>query len=369
MKKILLYIFLLTCAVSQLQAQTYCGSKFITVTLTGIGCTNNCDDGFNGQAEAAVSEITADNPLDGAPPIGEKFCHYYYIPADGATVDPVGPTQFAAFTFSAPPGCTGGSGNLPDYLSVFYDMNEDDGIDDDCDYDSFWDQSPCSQTSNLSLLALAGGNGTLTPIVTCGTWNLQFQIVVSDFVPGGGNFCIDPIKICTDASLTFNAQIEGIAESGNNYGCLSTQPRPTWFYLETGVAGNIDMSLAASADVDFALWGPYADLAAATAACGNLPAPVDCSYSTSATEAISIPTSTAGQIWLMVVTNYAGTTQTFTLSKTGGSGDTDCTGVACPDGEVTLDYDTAVDCNSTTGTLTYHLTITNPGDYTGPFTV
>lgn len=75
-----------------------------------------------------------------------------------------------------------------------------------------------------------------------------------------------------------------------------------------------------------------------------------------------------GEVWLLLVTNYAGTVQTFTLAKTGGTGDTDFTGVGCNQGEVTVDFVPAVDCNAD-NTLTFHLTITNPANFTGPFTV
>jgi hypothetical protein len=383
MKKINLILLMLACLSTTFyaNAQTACGTKNIAITLSGIAHTGAGDGSVFGclDTEGAVSSVTANHPLSGgAPSIGEKFCNYYNAGCNETGPLATGESQFAAFNFIEPTGCVGGSGNLPNYITVEYELNEDDGFSDDCDYDPSTDEDYCVSSNNISLASLISGSvmndGTVVQNVTCGPWILQFTIVVTGFTPGSGDICASPIKICTDASLTFNAEINGTAESGNNYGCLTTYPRPTWFYLETGVAGNIDMSLAASADVDFALWGPYANLAAATAACGTLPAPIDCSYSTSATEAINIPTSTVGEVWLMVVTNYAGTVQTFSLSKTGGTGDTDCTGVSCPDGEVTADVDpysgggTGTDCNSD-GTITFHLTITNPASYTGPFTV
>lgn len=365
MKKINLFIFALIflSAALQVNAQTYCGTMQYTVELTGL--SYNQSDGFlDSQAEAGIFDLTSVNPLNGQTQ-SNKACNYYPIPDESSSITAVGPTGFGTFNF----GTTAGCGTMPDNLSITIGLAEDDGLFDDCDLDA-GDDDECYVTSqSMSVLSLGGNPGVVTQIFTCGVWQIRVRITLSTFVPSPGDICPDPIKICTDASLTFNAETTGSAETGNNYGCLTTQPRPTWFYLETGVDGNIDMSLVASADVDFALWGPYANLAAATATCGSLPAPVDCSYSTSATEAINIPTSTAGQIWLMVVTNYAGTTQTFTLAKTGGTGDTDCTGVACPDGEVTVPgFNPTTDCNGD-GTATFHLTIANPGDYTGPFTV
>lgn len=362
MKKISILFILFICIASQLQAQTYCGDISYSIQLEALSYANS-DNLLDPTAEAGIFELTAINPLNGATQ-EDKSCHYEEIPDEQSSPLTTVNINFATFAF----GVEGaGCATLPDNFTINYGLNEDDGLFSDCDDDP-GDDDRCTSSFVMSILSLNGSTGSVTQTVTCGPWTLRFTITATTFTPIAGDYCASPIKICTDANLTFNAKITGLSEGGNNYGCLLTQPRPTWFYLETGVTGNIDMSLVATNDVDFAIWGPYADLATATAACGALPAPVDCSYSTSATESINIPTSTVGQVWLLLVTNYAGTVQTFTLSKTGGTGDTDCSGVACPAGEVTVDFDPAVDCNADE-TLTFHLTITNPGDYTGPFTV
>ena len=96
-----------------------------------------------------------------------------------------------------------------------------------------------------------------------------------------GANCADMDPICTDVGAAFTANTGTTSEAGNDYGCLSTQPNPSWYYFEIATNGNIDMSLTAPSDIDFIIWGPFTDLAAAQASCGTMgSAPaneVDCS--------------------------------------------------------------------------------------------
>jgi len=152
--------------------------------------------------------------------------------------------------------------------------------------------------------------------------------------------CPDMEPICTDVGLTFTAGSGGpnvvSAFPGNNYGCMWTGPNPSWYYLEVGISGNIDMTLAASFDIDFVCWGPYADYPSAVASCGTLGQPpgvdvvVDCGISPSATEFINIPGAVVGQVYVILIANFASVVQTLTLTQTGGTGGTDCS-IVSPD--------------------------------------
>jgi hypothetical protein len=139
--------------------------------------------------------------------------------------------------------------------------------------------------------------------------------------------------ICTNSGLSFTAQSGGADAStvdpGNNYGCLTTSPNPTWFYFEMSAAGDIAFDMSAGSDIDFALWGPYADLAAAQAACGSMPAPIDCSYSSSNTETANITGAQVGEVYVLLITNYANVTQAIIANQSGGTAATDCTIVSC----------------------------------------
>jgi len=109
-----------------------------------------------------------------------------------------------------------------------------------------------------------------------------------------------------------------------------TGPNPSWYYLEIGVAGPINMTLAATFDIDFVCWGPFTDYANAVASCGGLGMPpgsdiaVDCGISPSATEFINIPFGNVGDVYVILVANFFSGVQTVTLTQTSGAGGTDC---------------------------------------------
>lgn len=146
----------------------------------------------------------------------------------------------------------------------------------------------------------------------------------------GGSNCATMNPFCTSNTYCFTAQTGTTAEVGNNYGCLSTQPNPTWYYFEISSNGNLVFDMSAGSDIDFAIWGPFGSLAAAQSNCGSLGAPIDCSYSTSPTEQGNITGVVAGQVYVLLVTNYAGVVQDITIN-TGGANtaSTNCSIVTC----------------------------------------
>ncbi|MFT6504037.1 MAG: gliding motility-associated-like protein [Crocinitomicaceae bacterium] len=155
---------------------------------------------------------------------------------------------------------------------------------------------------------------------------LILTLLVPYLIYAQGADCASMDPICTDVGATFTANTGTTSEAGNDYGCLVTQPNPSWYYFEVATNGNIDMSLTAASDIDFIIWGPFANLAAAQANCGSLSAAqtVDCSFSSTNAETPSIPTAVAGEVYIMLITNYASVVQNVTLTQTGGTGSTDC---------------------------------------------
>lgn len=151
--------------------------------------------------------------------------------------------------------------------------------------------------------------------------------------------------ICTDAGVNFQANSGGpnvqVSEPGNNYGCLGTSPNPSWFYLEISDPGDIIMELSAPTDIDFIIWGPYPNLATAQATCGShqnivpnisgcgflglFDCSQGCSYSGAATETPGIPNAQVGEVYVLLITNYANQVQNISLTQTSGTGGTDCT--------------------------------------------
>lgn len=144
--------------------------------------------------------------------------------------------------------------------------------------------------------------------------------------------CATPVPLCVEQTAVFASPINaGIAEPGNNYWCLQTQPNPSWFYMKIATPGAIHITETNSndTDVDFALWGPFPSLSNAIGQCGDLPSPYDCSYSPQANEQINLPaTSATGDIYLLLITNYSNALTDITLSELLSSpGSVDCTDV------------------------------------------
>ncbi len=142
--------------------------------------------------------------------------------------------------------------------------------------------------------------------------------------------CDIPDPICSGSPIVFTAQANGtdadIVNPGNNYNCLFTSPNPSWYYLEIASGGNLAIDITAGSDVDFAIWGPFTNLANAVANCNSYGVSEDCSYSTSATEQANVNGVVAGEVYVLLVTNYANTVQTITLTDAGtNTATTDCT--------------------------------------------
>lgn len=197
----------------------------------------------------------------------------------------------------------------------------------------------------------------------------------------GGVSCPQMQPICTDAGVQFTANDGGsdvtVSEPGNDYGCLGYSPNPSWYYLEVATAGDIVMSLSANTDIDFIIWGPFNNLAAAQAACGTYSNIVPdtgcdflgifcdaygCSYSSSNTETPGIPNAQVGQVYVMLITNYANNVQDITLTQTDGTGATDCSIVTPTVCSITNLVANVSACDPATGNYTVSGTInfTNP---------
>jgi hypothetical protein len=114
---------------------------------------------------------------------------------------------------------------------------------------------------------------------------------------------------------------------------VSTSPNPAFYYLEVATDGDIHIQIEQTdnfgngIDVDFLLYGPFANTGAACSAISsdstaNL---VDCSYSGSAIENANIFGATTGQVYMLCITNFANEVGRIEFSKTAGGGATDCT--------------------------------------------
>ena len=127
-------------------------------------------------------------------------------------------------------------------------------------------------------------------------------------------------------------------------------------------------------DVDFAMWGPYSNLSAGcTSIMSGSAAPIQCSFSSSYSEDLGLgvsggtgtglttpPAAVAGQVYIVLLTNYDGAAGYISFNQTGGTGSADCS-IVDP---CSIDNFTATTsaCNSATNTYTVNgnITISNP---------
>ncbi len=123
------------------------------------------------------------------------------------------------------------------------------------------------------------------------------------------------------------------APAGPNYDCLGTMGNPTYFSLTIEQTGSINFTLdnTANVDIDFILWGPFTDIAAAGLACDSMGqggqwGVVDtCSYSAISQEPVTVSNAQAGEVYILMVTNYTNVATSIFSTQNSGSGN-----IACP---------------------------------------
>ena len=144
-----------------------------------------------------------------------------------------------------------------------------------------------------------------------------------------GADCYNAEPFCTGTTYSFPA-----ATSVPNLGtfqCLYTTPNAAWYYMQIDDPGNINIYMASTplVDIDFACWGPYTSVTAGCATDLQNTATVSCSYSSAPTENCVINNALAGQIYILLITNYSNATCNIGFSQTSGVGTTDC-GILAP---------------------------------------
>ena len=171
--------------------------------------------------------------------------------------------------------------------------------------------------------------------------------------------CLNSMPFCTSEVIEFEAAYQGGAtgESGPEYGCLSSQPYPSWYHMRIHTAGQFIIHMEAhdasgqGHDIDYCIWGPFTDPYAPCVdqlTCNKL---VDCSYSTSSVEDVYLGypigdhnhtnladgscvstnnnpphVPAVGEYYILMITNFSQVQQTISFTKTpnSGPGETDC---------------------------------------------
>jgi gliding motility-associated-like protein len=173
---------------------------------------------------------------------------------------------------------------------------------------------------------------------------LLFCFLAYNSLSAQGTTCATADPFCSNGLDPYPAGVNNpAAPAGNNYDCLFTQPNPAWFYISVSQNGDLSFTLdnTNSVDIDFIVYGPFTDLAAATSQCGGLGnggasgAIADCSYSGAAVEQVDIIGAQAGEVYLLMVTNFSNQPTDIFASPNAGSGDYAC------DCETTVWFDEA----------------------------
>jgi gliding motility-associated-like protein len=153
------------------------------------------------------------------------------------------------------------------------------------------------------------------------TYYVRIYTTVASTTPVSFSLCIgavpcpEAISLCNQPRTYPNAT--GVINLGP-YACLGSSPNASFFFLEAAQNGSLSYTITqvttggTPIDVDYALWGPFPSR---DAGCVLIPngSPVSCSYSAAATENFTI-TVTQGQVYILMVTNYANQAGSVTIT-------------------------------------------------------
>ena len=166
--------------------------------------------------------------------------------------------------------------------------------------------------------------------------NVDFDLCVSD--APDNTVCDNATNFCGEGGALYGANIFDYPSIGQ-IACLYTTPNPSWNTIQIGDSGEIDIQITqntafdddgnpvgAGLDVDFVLWGPFeagqnfCEDGVLDQGCpdpfdcpnntsnpnfypyGNI---IDCSYSIYSVENLTIDNAQAGEVYVLLVTNYS----------------------------------------------------------------
>ena len=292
------------------QSNSPCSAGLITAPSLLVGATCNFTNGTTVGATAQTNAANGGNPSCGQ--FGPDVWYSFIAPLGGQVVIQ---TQAGTITDGVMSLYSGGCGSLNQIA---------------CD-----DNSGPGSMPLISATGLTAGQVYLIRFWQYGGGTGTFGICASAPALVGTNaVCANQVPICSGSPITFTANAGGTpaqtANPGNNYGCLFTTPNPSWYYLQIANPGNLVVDITAGSDVDFAIWGPFPSIAAGQAACNNYAAPIDCSYSTAAVEQVNVPNVLSGQVFVLLVTNYASIIQNIAVNNGGGTATTNCSLLPLP---------------------------------------
>jgi hypothetical protein len=201
---------------------------------------------------------------------------------------------------------------------------------------------------NPSLNALTIGATYYIRVYSSGTTPVTttFEICIGT----NAGTCATALPLCAIAPIiipnnvgvpTLPNPISPYSSTSTTVGCLGSAPSPTFYYFQFPLSGNYNFLLEQNTsntfaagtgiDVDFVAWGPYNSNAEACASISTANAPgtgVSCSFSAAATENFRVNNAIAGQVYVIMITNYDGRKGFVRITQTSGPVPIEC----CPFG-------------------------------------
>jgi hypothetical protein len=304
--------FFALCIQAVAQSDTPCSSSVLTAPALPVNTTCSFTNGTTVGATLQTDAANAGVPACGS--MSPDVFYSFVAPATGTVM------------------ITTASGTITDGVMALYSGS--------C---GAWTELGCSDDVNAAMPQLSQTG--LTPGTTylirfwqfaggTGTFNICVRsMVVSN--PGNNTTCavLNPLCSGSPYALLANSGVPAAdaTDPGNQYGCMGTSPNPSWFYLQISQAGDLVIDIAAGQDIDYAIWGPFANLANAQANCNSYPAPLDCSYSPWEVEQATVNGVAVGQIYALLVTNYANSTQVISITaNAANTAGTDCSIISLP---------------------------------------
>jgi gliding motility-associated-like protein len=211
---------------------------------------------------------------------------------------------------------------------------------------------------------------------------IGYQVLASSGCTGTQIPCSTASPFCTAITYDFSNSVGTCPPSGPSYGCLSSQPNPVWYYMDVDQSGTFQINISQTTgpngtgsglDVDFALYGPYSSVSAGCTSVMSGAAPIQCSYNIAPIETLGIgvfggdpgaggttpPAAVAGQTYIVLITNYSGSSGFITFNQTGGTGVADCSIVA-PTCQITSLTATPSNCSSNTYSVSGQIQFNDP---------
>ena len=208
----------------------------------------------------------------------------------------------------------------------------------------------------LTELYCSPNSSSFTPLLTVGT-TYFIRVFSGGSIPETSSFdlciqkapentiCEQAANFCSAGGTSVGPNITGITNN-SSIACLGSAPNPSWNIIQIGQAGLIEIEIAqtssatgAGIDVDFVLWGPFdtdtdfcsLGLEVDCPTCpNNTTSPnfypfgniVDCSYDAASIENLTIDNAQAGEIYVLLVTNFANQPGNISITQTNTGGGT-----------------------------------------------